>query len=303
MEATHTTGRASFLDALRREKLAFEAIFSPRSSVEFTVYCLFTILLSQLSEGLAQSVPLFLSLSMSSVLLVLLFAFWWHRDRLRTRERSKKLAFQPGKVDPPPAKGLILLLSPYDPRDPNLTKEDKLKPLLDRVIETPTEQLNDTDFSAINLAESNLRPQIEAIKYHMQKGSLRDVWLIASKSHGNVKGSEGAAAILEKYLKRTYGERLNVHCGAELSVHPYDYGQLWAVAEKIFRNSGYKDDVLLADITGGTKMMSVALAMACIPPGRRMQYIDSARDPQGNPLPHGKIEPLVIDVDPILFSQ
>lgn len=73
------------------------------------------------------------------------------------------------------------------------------------------------------------------------------------------------------------------------------------MAEKIFRESGYKEEVLLADITGGTKMMSVALALACIPPGRRMQYMDSERDWQGNPVPTGNLAPVLLDADPILY--
>jgi hypothetical protein len=60
---------------------------------------------------------------------------------------------------------------------------------------------------------------------------------------------------------------------------------------------------MVADVTGGTKMMSVALAMACVPPKRRMQYMDSQRDWQGNPLTAGKIIPVSIDVDPFLNNK
>ncbi|NJM69632.1 MAG: hypothetical protein HC862_05050 [Scytonema sp. RU_4_4] len=48
-------------------------------------------------------------------------------------------------------------------------------------------------------------------------------------------------------------------------------------------------------------MMSVALAMVCILPRRQMQYMDSQRDWQGNPLPKGEMKPVVIDIDPILY--
>jgi hypothetical protein len=61
--------------------------------------------------------------------------------------------------------------------------------------------------------------------------------------------------------------------------------------------------MLLADITGGNKMMSVAIAMACIPPGRRMQYMDTPRNRYGNPLRQGEMSPVVIDIDPILHTQ
>ncbi|NJM49236.1 MAG: hypothetical protein HC860_26210 [Alkalinema sp. RU_4_3] len=48
---------------------------------------------------------------------------------------------------------------------------------------------------------------------------------------------------------------------------------------------------MIADITGGTKMMSVAIAMACVAPKRRMQYVDMA----------GGL-PVVLDVDPIFYQ-
>jgi len=151
------------------------------------------------------------------------------------------------------------------------------------------------------LFSSNLLPQIKAVEYHIRQDSLRDVWLISSESYDTTKGSEITAAILEKYLRFQYGQqRLDIHT-KNLSVKDYDYASLSQLGEKIFREAGYKDEVLVADITGGTKMMSVALAMACIPPGRRMQYMDSQRDWQGNPLAKGQMSPIVIDIDPILY--
>ena len=71
------------------------------------------------------------------------------------------------------------------------------------------------------------------------------------------------------------------------------------MAEKIFRDSAYKDEVIVADITGGNKMMSIALALACIPSGRRMQYMDT-RNWQGDSLPYGHMTPIAIDIDPII---
>lgn len=50
-------------------------------------------------------------------------------------------------------------------------------------------------------------------------------------------------------------------------------------------------------------MMSVALAMACIPPNRKMQYMDSERDWQGQPLGAAGTRPVVIEVDPILYPS
>lgn len=264
--------------------------FSPRSPLEFLGWSLVTGMVGLVSSGQPIGfafIPVFALI-------------WWQYDQWRTRKQAQKTAFSVVKENPRPAKGLILLLSPYDPRNSSLKEQKIFSQLIDDIVNSPEPQLE--DFEKINLLSSNLCPQIKAVEYHVHKGSLRDVWLISSESYDTVKGSEIASAILAKYLRFQYGQqRLDVH-SKNLSVKDYDYASLCQLGEKIFREAGYKNEVLVADITGGTKMMSVALAMACIPPGRRMQYMDSQRDWQGNPLPKGQMSPVVIDIDPILYQ-
>jgi hypothetical protein len=51
-------------------------------------------------------------------------------------------------------------------------------------------------------------------------------------------------------------------------------------------------------------MMSIAIAMACIPIGRRMQYMDTERDWKGTPLQQkGSMNPVLIDFDPIIHTD
>jgi hypothetical protein len=233
---------------------------------------------------------------------VLLFLIWWLDDRRRAKKRAGTIAFQPCKEPPPAARGLILLLSPYDPRSPHLRDPATLRPLLNRIMTQPQQGLGEQDFAAINLFESNLRPQIKAVEFHSRQRSLQDVWLIASQTTANTRGSEDAAQLLEMYLRFKYPAQFNVHREG-LSAPEWDYKRLWQIAETVFRHSPHKEELVVADVTGGTKMMSVALAMACIPPGRRMEYVYSERDSQGNPLPGGAVEPVVIDIDPILYAQ
>lgn len=267
-----------------------EGFFSPRSPLDFIGFAGITWIINLLTSGQP----------MGFILVGGFAIFWWQFDRWRTRRQAQQTAFSVNKEIPRPAKGLILLLSPYNPSNPSLKDETILKQLLDTILNLPAPQA--ADFDRINLLSSNLFPQIKAIEYHINQGSLRDVWLITSESYDTVKGSEITAAILEKYLHFQYGQqRLDIHT-KNLSVKDYDYASLCQLGEKIFREAGYKDEVLVADITGGTKMMSVALAMACIPPGRRMQYMDSQRDWQGNPLAKGQMSPVVIDIDPILYQ-
>ncbi len=277
----------------QKELLKFEGIFSPRSPLEFVAFCFATILLSQLSDLLKELVPKIIAYAVSGLFVVILFTIWWLIDRSRTRKRAVQLTFKPTKDQPAAARGLILLLSPYDPRNPTLREEKKLQPLLGDIKSKSIEELSDANFEKINLLNSNLRPQIKAVEYHQAKGKLRDIWLVTSQSYDTVKGSEDAAVILEKYLRLKYKDKPEVHREG-LSVKEWDYRGLWELGEKIFRESGYKEEVLLADVTGGTKMMSVAMALACIPPGRRMQYVYSERDWQGNPLEKGAIDPVVI---------
>lgn len=245
--------------------------------------------------------------------LVVVGVVWWWSDRQRAKERLEKLyeiINTPGGLEkerPAGAKGLILLLSPYSPRNPALRDESTIAPLIEAVINAEIEELTQADFDRLDLLNSNLFPQIKAVEFHTGQGKLRDIWLISTQSYQTkqgtqVKGSEDSAQILRQYLRFHYGKTLDINWEG-LSVIDSDYHKLWLRAEQVFRDSGYKDEVIVADITGGTKMMSVALAMACIPPKRRIQYMDSQRDWEGNPLPAGDMQPIVIDVDPILYSK
>ena len=271
--------------ALQRPKL--ENIFAPRSPLEFVGYSFVGTMIGLFSAGN----PLGLIGIPGMAIL------WWWIDRQRTSQITTVIEKQP----PTGVQGLILLLSPYSPRDPKLKDPVKLQPLIDEIIKIPTENLKEDKFQDIGLSDSNLMPQIKAVEYHLRESKLRGIWLISSESYDSVQGSESAAKILEKYLKFLYGTQLDIHCGAQYTVRDYDYTKLCRLAENIFKTSGYRDEVVVADVTGGTKMMSVALAMACIPPKRRMQYMDSQRDWQGNHLAKGNMEPVLIDVDPIFY--
>ncbi len=274
----------------RRPKI--EGIFAPRSPLEFLGFALVSGMLGLLSSG-----------NLIGLVFVPLFAIaWWSFDHWRSKKLAAAVSCSITKEPPRPAKGLLLLLSSYDPRIASLKNPAVLQPLIEHIINVaaPTE----ADFAAINLLGSNLLPQIRAVDYHAQGGKLRDIWCIATETYETIKGSDVAAAILEKYLRLQYGtQQFDIHRSPDLTVREYDYAKLWHIVEAVFRQSGYKDDMLLADITGGNKMMSVAIAMACIPPGRRMQYMDTQRNWHGNPLRQGEMSPVVIDIDPMLYPS
>lgn len=276
---------------LKKKTFHLPGIFSPKSPLEFLGFSTMSGICGLLSAGNSFAFGF-----------VLIFALlWWIFNRYRDRKLKEDTGFVLTKEEPKPAKGLVLLMSPYNPGDKALQAPQVLTPLIDSLL--TMEETTEADFDCIRLWQSNLVPQIRAVDYHFQQGELRDVWLIATESYESVRGSETAAAILEKYVNTLFGSStLTIHREG-FTLREYDYKRLWELGEQIFRNSGYHNDVVVADITGGNKMMSVAIAMACIPPGRRMQYMDSQRDWQGNPLPKGEMRPVVIDIDSILYQD
>ena len=276
-----------------KQKSPIENFFSPRSPLDFLGFSVLGVIINLLSGANP--------LGFAGVLA--LFIYWLWSDNRRTRQISQRLGASVDKKEAVEgAKGLIVLLSPYSPRLQSLRDEKQLTPLIEKFFNTPNEKLQLVDFENIGLFDSNLLPQIKAVEYHLEKGNLRDVWLISSKSYDKVKGSEITAQIFSKYLIQQYGQRLEIH-SHDFCVEDWNYQKLWNLADKIFQESDYKDEAVVADITGGTKMMSMALAMACIPPKRRMQYMDAQRDWQGNPLAAGDIQPVGIAVAPIIHAN
>jgi CRISPR-associated protein (Cas_Cas02710) len=260
----------------------FKNIVSPSSSKEFVGFIVLAVFTNLLSGG--NPIGLF---GVASIGLL----WWWKEQDLRKRF---SIALK-SKEAPRGARGMILLLSPYSPFSPALKDKKLIQPLIDKILDTPVENLAITDFEAIGLFNSNLVPQIKAVEYHFQESRLNDIWLISTKSDDIKNGSKTSAKILEKFLNFQYKQIFKVHIKG-LCVEDWNYAQLRSVSEKIFQDSEYKDNSIVADITGGTKVMSMALAMTCAQPGRRMQYMDSQRDWQGNPLKNGEIQAVGIDV-------
>ncbi|MFN5513887.1 MAG: hypothetical protein ACK5CA_03835 [Cyanobacteriota bacterium] len=227
----------------------------------------------------------------SIILAVVVGAFFWFWV-LISNQRQRYVIEKP--VEPQPMEGLILLLSPYNQR--SVTPEQ-----IEAVItqENPTE----ADFQAINLFNSNLYPQLKAIEFHREddQETLRDLWLIWTLPDETNNGSQQTAELLSTYVRYKYGDSVRVHW-RDSSVGMLDYPRLCELVEKIYQKSSYKDERIVADITGGTKLMSMAMSIACVPPKRRLQYMDSSRDWQGQPT-GGVMKPVIIDIDPIVYND
>ncbi len=246
-----------------------------------------------------------------SLIAIVLVAIYVIVADIKARKRRSRaiLSFQVS-LDPPPKngiRGLILLVSQFQSFNSSLrTDRPKLESLISRIAsgdDLDLQLFESPDY--LDIRNSNLNPNIEAVAYHAHGGDLRDVWLItteteAAKSDCGASGrigSESAGCILEAYLKLKY----NIHIHrVGFCVKPADYHEIWSKIDEIFSRSGLREEALLVDITGCTKMMTMAAAMACIDDKRRMQYMDAERDWQGQPLSDAVPRPILIDVDPIL---
>lgn len=252
------------------KKDLFSFIAEPTNALEFLGFSIVNALIGLLSN--ANPVGF-----IAVPIIALSWAYTsWRKQTDQPRLRGISLT----KEQPQPASGLVLLISAYSARDRSLSPDQISNGIHAILADT---HLSQAEFEAINFFHSNLQPQLEAIAFHLQANTLQEIWLLPT--HKSLE----AADLLRVFVRWKYGDRLRIHCESPLP--EYDYESLFRVIDRIFERAPYKADAIVADITGGTKMMSVALSMACTPPGRRMQYMDE------------EMQPVALDVDPILYGE
>jgi hypothetical protein len=129
-----------------------------------------------------------------------------------------------------------------------------------------------------------------AIEYHLEAGSLRVCWLIAT-----TESLETARA-----LATTYGPRLEgVYWGKDYLVDPDRVEDTYSLVTRIFsrevRRHGLPVGEVIADITGGMKPMTAGTALACLAHNRDMQYMKAVRRADGEPRRDVPTKPVRID--------
>ena len=198
--------------------------------------------------------------------------------------------------------GLILLLSPFRPPD-SASPEAVQKALVSVGSSDPDQRA--AALEALDLRRSNLWPQLAAISYHLEEGALRDCWLITTGEYmpaGEQTGSLATVPILEAYLRNlSGGHNVALHTGESYTVELTGYDAIYSIVDRIFRTeSPYRPARVIADITGGTKLMTLGIALACLSRGRKMQYMSGDRDWKGDAVPRGELTPVLVDVDAVL---
>jgi hypothetical protein len=129
------------------------------------------------------------------------------------------------------------------------------------------------------LLVSNKDSALFAIKYHYEiKKTLERVWLIPSNALSaetfgpSTRPTAGLIEMECKALAEKESRSLNVETHPT-GVSPADSQDTFDYVRRIFRESGYEADELIADFTGGTKPMSVGVIMACLPAERELEYV------------------------------
>ncbi len=238
--------------------------------------------------------------------ITLLVVVLWYVQRRRTHRGEVEIS-----VCAPEGKaGLIILLSTLNPfstgtKEEATQRRQAVQAAATWIAQAEPGNLRAADFEA--LLNTNLEPALRALEWHLAKAKLEHCWTIGSPDEpaaGNQAGASGSAWLGE-ILKRWY-ECLHPATGvtfhATQEVPARNYGQLWAAVDRVFGAASLKPEHIICDITGGLKLMSIGAALACLEEGRTMQYMDSARDWKGDPVPKGQMEPVLIDITPYLVS-
>lgn len=225
------------------------------------------------------------------------------------RRRQPGIRIEMVECRPTGKAGLILLLSPLDPRARGTQEEikrrmEEVQTAVGRISSLAESELTAADFAVF--AETNWKPMLKAVEFHYNAGTLRTCWLIETEdvveADGKVvKGSSGLGIVLERWFSYLYPQHeVDFVYGEEYRVKPRDYVRLWDTIDAIFRECPYKAEAVICDITGGLKLMSIGAALACLPAKRTMQYMATDRDWKGEPIPKGEIVPILVDIDPYL---
>ncbi len=146
-------------------------------------------------------------------------------------------------------KGLILTLS-------RISKDDKNK-ILDRIRADPK--------SEALFAERGVGMGFRAIRHH--SGALEHCWLLCTKE------AKDSYDVMYDYIKKNTNNA-GIH-KIDLE-YPEDIETISSAINWIYMDAHRKhlnDSDIIADLTGGTKVISCAMAFACLPPEKNMEYV------------------------------
>lgn len=123
------------------------------------------------------------------------------------------------------------------------------------------------------------RPNVaeEAIQYHLNNGNLRRVWLVTSN----------AGTVAAEKLRDKFGDMVKI-----MPIHNIlDINDTYQVVRQIYSHEanelGMDPSQIIADYSGGTKPMSVGMALAAVSGKHPMQFTSGTEDTFSIPIQTG----------------
>jgi len=163
-------------------------------------------------------------------------------------------------------------------------------------------------------------PATAAIRYHFrgEKNELTEpvlthCWLVTSQrppkepeliSQGPSNESVPSAWNNAQALKERYEGEVDMYIR---TIDPENPENIFQVIEQIYAEAkqlSFEQENLVADFTGGTKMMSVGMVLACTPEDRDLEYMRPRRFLKGgHPDPNAGSDPKLVDLNFFLRSS
>jgi hypothetical protein len=237
------------MEPIEKPKSLTQVLFEPRPETIIGFIAgllLFGLSTNLLYQLLLGDIPPWPQLAVLLVALALLFFVAYGSYRQWVR-KARRLAFtlEENTPSPPQRRGLIWILTP-----------------------------------------SGTQHTMVAIRHHYGDGSqynhLRHCWLIQQRNNAKVTKER---YILEEQLQ---AEKIQVELHTvtidQLSVSS-TYAALVQIVEEKISAEGLSPNQVVVDITGGTKPMTAGLILGALSTDTLLEYVETDRDQDGNPLP------------------
>lgn len=196
-------------------------------------------------------------------------------------------------------KGIMVFIPLFNPFGPS-----KAKNLTPEEIQTAVENL---DYQALDLLNSNLEPAIEAIVTHAAR--IEKCWMITTTQTGNPKlGTVIYAPVLIEYLKQVRGINCEFFYGPEYCI-PLDDDSLITVksmsmVEQIIKEAesyGILGKDLIGDCASGIRSLMLGMILASIDKSRDVQFTGTKYNEKGRP--DGPLTPILFDFEAKIIEE
>ena len=129
-----------------------------------------------------------------------------------------------------------------------------------------------------------------ALEHHRKGGGATHCWLVMQDTE---RVQQAFSQLSPQLLERGMATRLHPVYIQQLEVQA-SYRAVRAIFDREAAEEGIDPEQIIADMTGGTKPLTAGMVLAALTAGRELEYVESERDAQGNPIP-GTLRVVLVD--------